>query len=486
MRKTLALFLALVITLLSLYVVAFTIINSQKDNVIVTEEYIYGDKSYAENVDVNFKTLYKENIQWDIDFDIASGKAKTDFSIHKDRIDREYESINELRIYTNLHYSTFGNDIPMNNVGIDKAFEELRNEAIPYEEAKKVIYVSDYIDYYPVTVDASLENFYLDSSLHSHLRENETELIKAIESFFKIPVQKDHRIEIRLQIDENRNITHTGTATTTEDGTYEGFSFFANSVVTDKECFIYFDDRSDYGERADTSEIPGGYGIYRLPYSSVETNVTFDTENLKNIFPLKNGESIYQLELSADGKDLYMMSKKNNVIYLTVIDAETYEEKSKVIISDEKDQSSNIEYIGDDFIVIIHYSPDSESSEISVYTTDVKDAFEEKFTVDQYIYDDKSTITDEGLVYYAGGDFYLHGNQIDVKWDGERLYVTNSTGDNFSPVRKANFSLSVYDKNGLLFCGNYTTSLNTGYDGYQASGYYVNLSQYDLIKIKLS
>ncbi len=484
MRKTLALFLALIIALISAYSLAFTAVNKEKDNVIISEKYIYGDKSYAENVDVKFKALYSENLLWDIKYDIASGKAETDFSIYKNRIPREFEHTNELRLYSNLHYSSYGN-IPVNNKGIDRAFLELAKTATPYVDAKKVIYISDYTDYYPVTVDASLENFYLDSSFHSQLRENETELIKAIEDFFKIPVQKDHRIQISLQIDENGNITHTGTATATEEDTYEGFSFYANSVVTDKECFIYFYDRSEYGEKADTSEIPGGYGIYRLPYSSTGTYVTFDTENLKNVFPLKNGESIYQIELSADKKELYMMSQKNNVIHLTVIDAKTYKEKSKVIISDEKDQSSNIEYIGEDFMVITHYHPNRDSS-FSVYIPDGKGGFKEKFTTMQYVYDNSSTITDEGLVYYAGGDFYMHGNEIDVKWDGEKLYVTNSTGDNSAVIREGNFTLSVYNKNGLQFCGEYKTSLTTGYDGYQASGYYIGISDYDLIEIKLS
>ncbi len=482
MRKTLALFLTFLIIIFSLYAIVFTQINKEKENVTVTAEYIYGDKSYAENVDINFKALYQENLLWDINYDVASGEAETDFSLYKDRIQREYETRNEMRLYTNLFYDHFGK---LGNSPMNKAFEELAKTATPYVDAKKVIYISDYTDYYPVTVDASLENFYLDSSFHSQLRENETELIKAIKDFFKIPVQKDHRIQISLQIDENGNITHTGTATATEEDTYEASSFYANSVVTDKECFIYFDDRSEYGEKADTSEIPGGYGIYRLPYSSTGTYVTFDTENLKNVFPLKESESIYQMELSADKKDLYMMSQKNNKSYLTVIDAETYKEKSKTLITDIKDQSSHIEYIGEDFIVITHYHPNRDPV-FSVYIPDGKGGFKEKFTTDQYIADGSSNITDEGSVRYAGGDFYMDGIEIDVKWDGERLYVTNSTGDNFEPIRKSNFSLSIYDKDGLQFCGNYTTSLNTGYDGYQASGYYVNSSHYDKIEIKLS
>ena len=90
------------------------------------------------------------------------------------------------------------------------------------------------------------------------------------------------------------------------------------------------------------------------------------------------------------------------------------------------------------------------------------------------------------MVYYAGGDFYLEGNEIDVKWDGEKLYVTNATGDQSPVIREGNFTLSIYDKNSLQFCGEYRTSLTTGYDGYQASGYYVGTSNYDLIEIILS
>ncbi len=483
MRKTLALFLALIIALISAYSLAFTAVNKEKDNVIISEKYIYGDKTYAENVDVNFKALYSENLLWDIKYDIASGKAETDFSIYKDRIRRDFKSQNELNLYTVLYYNHFGkteDNSPMNN-----AFEELAETAAPYEEVKKTVYISDYTDYYPINVDVAFENFYLDSSFHRETTAPEGKLIKALKDFFRIPVIKNHRIRLHVQVDENGNITHSGTSTVTEDGDYELFSFYAESAVSEKECFIYFDNRSNYGPKPDISLIPGGYGIYSLPYSDTGKEVIFDTENLRNVFPVKESESIYQLELSANKEELYMMSQEGNKCYLTVIDAETHTEKSKTLVSDREELSSHFGFIDKDFIVISHSHPYNDP-EISLYTPDGKGGFDKQFTTLQYVEDETEIVSDEDSFKYAGGDFYLGGNDFDVKWDGERLYVTNSRGDNSPIIREGNFSLSIYDKKGLQFCGEYKTSLTTGYDGYQASGYYIGISDYDPIEIKLS
>ena len=43
MRKTLALFFALIIALISVYSITFTAVNKEKDNVIISEKYIYGE-----------------------------------------------------------------------------------------------------------------------------------------------------------------------------------------------------------------------------------------------------------------------------------------------------------------------------------------------------------------------------------------------------------------------------------------------------------
>lgn len=38
------------------------------------------------------------------------------------------------------------------------------------------------------------------------------------------------------------------------------------SVITDDTCFFWFGNRTDNDRLVDTSRIPGGYGVYMLPY----------------------------------------------------------------------------------------------------------------------------------------------------------------------------------------------------------------------------
>ena len=49
MCKTLTLFLALIISLVSVYSLTFAAVNKEKDNVIIYEKYIYGDKTNYEH-----------------------------------------------------------------------------------------------------------------------------------------------------------------------------------------------------------------------------------------------------------------------------------------------------------------------------------------------------------------------------------------------------------------------------------------------------
>lgn len=486
MRRTLALFLAVLILSLSLYVFVFAETNNEKDNVTVTEKYVYGDKSYAEKVDINIKMLYCENLLWDITHSIGDGKTETDFSIHKNRIDREYDKHNQLNLYTMLHYSSSGGDGPHKGTGLNKAYEELIKNAEAYVETKKTILLSDYIDYYPITVDLHFpDKIFFDSSLSSYTNnEIEEEIIAGIQDFFKIPVLKDHKLVIGVQVDENGNVHSTGSYGNDGEETFEDFSFYAESVITDDACFIKFSNRTCFGNIADTSEIPGGYGIYRLPYQSDEKGITFDVKNIENVFPVDENEEVQQLKLSTDKKDLYMISQNGNRTYLTVIDAKNYKEKSKIILSERKGQVSSFGYIGDDFMVINHYHENYDDS-FSVYLPDGKGSFTEEFTSETFIEYKNSNTSDDSFTLYAGGTAHMNSN-IDVKWDGENLYVTNTTENHNNPTRQEGFSLSIYNKNGLQFCGSYTTGLSAGYEGYQFSGYYTHISNFDLVEIKLS
>ncbi len=488
MRKTLVLFLAVILACLSLYAFAFAETNTEKDNVIITEGHIYGDKSFAENVDIKVNMQYRENLLWKIKYSVGDGITETDFSIHKNRIKREYKSDSSFNLYTNLHYS--GSDLTYaENLGINKAYNEIIENAVPYEEVEKTIKLKDYLDYYPITVDGYFPDasFAVDTTIinTAHItNETEKELVKAIGEFFKIPVMESHEMEIFALVDENGNAVHTGSSS--NDGTKEldEFNFSASSIVTDKECFIYFSNKTRFGKLADTSEIPGGYGIYRLPYSQNKNLkiVSFNCKSLKNIFPVAKEEEIQQVELSADKKSLYMISQNRSKTYLTVIDAENFKEKSKKILSEEDGQECGFGYVDEDFL-IINYWHENYDERFSLFLPDGKGGFDEKFSADAYsekgAYDDS-----DGNTHYPGASIYMYSTG-DVKWDGENLYVTNGSSRFRRPAEYNSFSLAVYNKDGLQFCGKYHTSLSAGFDGYQSSSYYTFLSPHDNIEIIL-
>lgn len=489
MRKTLSLFLAVIFVCLSLYTFAFAETNKEKDNVIITEGHIFGDKSFAENVDIKVNMQYRENLLWKMKYSVGDGITETDFSIHKNRIKREYKSDSNFNLYTNLHYDS--SDLSYaENLGINKAYNELIENAKPYEEIRKTIRLIDYIDYYPITVDGYFPeaSFALDTTIinPAHItNEIEKELVEAIGNFFKIPVMESHEMEIYALIEENGNVIHTGSSS--NDGTKEldEFNFSASSIVTDKECFIYFSNKTRFGSLADTSEIPGGYGIYRLPYSHNESAkiVSFSCKSLKNIFPVDEDEEIQQLELSKDKNSLYMISQRGSKTYLTVIDAESFEKRSKITLSEREGQECGFGYIDEDFIIINHWHENYNES-FSLYLPDGKGGFTEKFSADAY--SEKGAYEDsDGNTHYPGTSIYMYSTG-DVKWDGENLYVTNGSSRFRRPAEYNGFSLGIYNKDGLRYCGQYHTSLSAGFDGYQSSSYYTFLSQPDTIEIILN
>ena len=56
----------------------------------------------------------------------------------------------------------------------------------------------------------------------------------------------------------------------TEQG--DSFDFYTQSVATDDAFYFFFSNRTQLGNLVDTSRVPGGYGVYRLPYGWVDTD----------------------------------------------------------------------------------------------------------------------------------------------------------------------------------------------------------------------
>lgn len=486
MRKTLALFTAALIIFLSLYFCAFAWVNSEKENVTVREAYTYGDKSLTEKADIGFKVRYYDNLLWDIRYDMSEGKAETELSLYRKSIPNTYTESNYFSFGSNFwNYSTSGGS--GHTSYFEKVFNELAESATPYEKADKVISVSDYLDYYPISVEASFSDKYIDTSL-DYYNLNEKQLVSQLQDFFRIPVLKNHLLTISVTVDENGNIFESGSsslASSEENPIYDEFSLYANSVITEDKCLIYFSNKTYNGKNADMSEIPGGYGIYCLPYSYSENGdkVFFDGEKLSNVFPVNNNHEIIQLKLSESGNHIYMITDEGSDCFLTVLDADTYQTLQKIKVSTAEGQTAGINYTKSDFAVVNLYH-EYLDAEFTLYTLDDKGLFTKQFTSPVYL--ETEDTSDEENTLYIGAEIY-ENSEADAEWDGEYLYITNRFSESLftTNIYRAGFSMGIYNRDGLQFYGNYDTSLSSGFDGLYGSSYYAMLSRNDIIDISL-
>lgn len=462
MRKALALFIAVLIILAGLYSAIFIQINKEKDNVAVTENIVYGDKSFAEGITINTDARYGQNLQWKTEYTIGETPlTKTDFNFYPFGIKYEDSEIRRnLSLYTAFHFSTTADDYNDIFKNTRKAYEEMMRDATPYILQERTILLSDYYDYYPVMVDINFPNFYLsDYFFRDEMSEYKLSILNNFNEFFKIPIIEGHKISINAIADEYGNITQWGTSHTEESS--DNFDIYLEGSITENKCFLSLSNITASGKIVDTSNIPGGYGIYCLPFTETESSVQFDFDNMRNVYPVDEKNNVYEIRLSNDNKYLYIMTREENECVLTVMDTETYENELSLEISSFERGYSYINEVGDDFILYSTYDEINDKNYYTVVSFDKNGTYKNEFTVP---------------ADYMG----------DVaKWDGEFLYLADTVNyDDSYNIQPCRFNFTVYSKDGLKFRGEYDLSLATGFDGNFSSSYYVYLG-YDAVDFVL-
>lgn len=125
---------------------------------------------------------------------------------------------------------------------------------------------------------------------------------KAWNDFFRIPVLDDEYYDVGLTKGSDGEIYET-----TDYGTAEGdddFYFNVQSCDTDEAAYFFFESHSMSGNVVDTSLIPGGYGIYRMPHG--EKDGKSSIERLETVYPLDPNAYYQSISASPDGKKLFV------------------------------------------------------------------------------------------------------------------------------------------------------------------------------------
>jgi hypothetical protein len=192
------------------------------------------------------------------------------------------------------------------------------------------------------------------------------------------------------------------------------------------------------------SQIPGGYGIYCLPYEVTDDGAVVYGENLRMVFAIDPEAEVVQLFPSADDSRLLLVTREEGVYWLTVIDrAEMTQLQKFELLDNAEDQGVWTLYPADDFFVLI-----LGNLRFAVVSGTPGDGYALDFTADLNECD--------AMVPYLASDAAMD-------FDGEKLAVAaeKQTGEFYSD-KSCSFYLAVFDRTGLLYFGEYDSSLDVG------------------------
>ena len=503
MRKSLAFFLVLLIFAIggTCYVNAGLL--AEKDNVQITETVVYGDKSAVDGVKVERNIKYDRYIRWNTAYVVGEEpECKTAYT---------FDEYGGLREEPNYHYSGLelysdvigafddaDEDAEM-LTGVDRALKELFDKTEPGQESSTIINLADYLEFYEYNVFIDLPGdiayshinkedineafvrYYNNETYVAQLKE-ELRIVEAIEGFFKIPVIDNHLYEIAVAKDTEGNLYGWGYGCANGGGSSgnvsmggtlpeaDAFSFWTISAYTDDTCYFTFNPYTDDGKLVDTSYIPGGFGIYCLPFDKEKRTV--DVDSLGMVYALDPTEDIFNLHYDEKRNTLLLLHHKEGGYMLTVFDADTMEVKQEILYS-EDGYGAGI-YMGEDFLVL------EGADDIVVFSVDEAGVYKKEIICD---------VT--GLVQEEAVG-YLDFSYMDFDWDGKKLVFGGPLNDSVSRryYQSCGFYLAAYDEEELIYYGKYESSLdaespynNQYYDQYYGYNYVCRPTEINPIKI---
>lgn len=307
-------------------------LNAQKDAVAVGVTDLYGDRAAAEGLSVKTRAQLDRRLHWDTAY--AAGDpaaARTDFRYTPEQEvedgEHSYDGVT-LRLHVNFSSGTSGSfDLSEANrmdptlESMILLFRDVAGRTDAGETHTETVALADYYETFPLSVAVALPGFRFDPFL-SHVsgddsHDPETEITAALRNYFQVPVPADFKLEISIQKDAGGGITDIGCH---ETEAYS-VSFSSQSVYTDDTCYFVFNAVNEKdGQPLDMSRVPGGAGVYRLPYTAQEG---LDTDRLELFYSLSPSTDVWELRISPQRDRLLLLTMADAGWQLTGLDAET-------------------------------------------------------------------------------------------------------------------------------------------------------------------
>ena len=452
MRALLITFCICLVMSIGVFTAAAVYVNDAKDKVEYTEEILYGDPAEAADFVITSGIQYDRHLFWITRYPLADRPVtKFKFSAVEKRYNTPDNSYNGVQLQNGF---VFGLNMTLEaneQTGLAAAYRSLYDRTPVGGRGREIINLADYYEFYPISAHVDLPglNAHWDPDTLDRYTDMTGFRLEDFAEFFRIPLMKEEYIEIHV----NKSISGgTSWGSGSVDKDFDGYDFWTSSVVAGDGCYITFNNRTRKGNKADTSMIPGGYGIYKLPLKPDEKGkIRPVIEDLAIWYPLDESANLISLYSTKDESKLILFTEEKQQIIMTVIDLTSAKQIQQVAVEDSSVYSLDRIEINDSYILLKY-----GSAKLQVWEKLGNGTYEKKMDCSAMPPDDDPL------------NYFYSGSTVSF-WDGERLVLSDYLDNNY--ITTPSFYVSVYRKNQMTYCGKYHSSLTTGYRS-NGSSYY--------------
>lgn len=442
-------------------------VYATRDDVTITPIPHYGDISALEGAKLTLRANYDHRLFWDVAYDFADESAEKTVTEYRCEPTKVYEmgtaTFSGVYMYPDIVYLLDYDEEA--NSKVPEGWKKMTRDAVEATpngtEMTHTFRLGDYMDYYTwsLSVDLPYPLSHTDPIDEQRLIPAEQKTADEIRAFFNIPVLENEYVELTIAKDEAGNVYSMGSgngvdpapeANVNEGDWYNGY---VSNAVTEEACFFIIHGLSMRGVPIDFSEIPGGYGIYRLPYEEptyddngemLHTGIRSD--KLEMVYPLRQDMEIAYFAPTADESRLILCTIEDGEYIFTAIDTRTMETLQRFTLCTYPQDGWTGIHVEEDFLVAKVNPPDG-SETLILLTQDESGDYHVEFTVDAGLEHDPNA--------------YIKSDTA-MAYNGEKLLsVSLIYEDSGYGLDTCDFTAQVYDKTGLLYSGEYRTSLTT-------------------------
>ncbi len=449
MKKFIITLLALILAF-SLSVSAIAVnLNKQSDDFTVTEEVIYGNKAIAQNYSIITRYQLNNQLFWETEY--QNGSTNTSFE-YFDTVQYHNEEINYqgVTLPSSIEFD-FDTTVPAEKQqGISKAIKEIYDSIGPSGEEERTVFLKDYYEYYPVSVNIDLPHISWNVTGYENLEIYNYKDIKEVYDrfyeFFKIPViEEDFMIlsvgkdlgGISMGIEEscyslgNTAYKEHNIPTYTKNRAYFPINNYSYNTKTGEDI-----------AQPDLGKIEGGYGIYSIDYSipSNQRESGIDPSSLTTAFPLNEDETVLFLGVDKSEEHLIIMTSNMNDTFVYDISTKSHKLINKTTY--ENEATGFVRCIRKDNFFLFAFNEN-----IALFEKDAKGYKEALFIEDAFSkFDEYTDIHSGTAVHYKDGQLAIADSLIDeIGYESCGCY------------------LAVYNKEGLQYYGKLKNSIDSGY-----------------------